>query len=129
MQSLQEIFDCLLNGTIDVSFIDIGTAQYVTNNVYCNLTIVGDGFDENIMGIVMPKQWLYERDLDVNVLALRESADLDQLKSKWFDTTNCSSSSEASDAIEIESMGGLFLVFTVFGSLSLLFFAWKKYKL
>jgi len=126
MQSTQEIFDCLLNGTIDVSFIEIGTAQYVTNNVYCNLTIVGDSFDDNIIGIVMSKQWLYERDLDINVLALRESGDLDQLKSKWFDTNSCSSSPEASDAIQIGSMGGLFLVFIAIGSLSLLFFAWKK---
>ncbi len=78
------------------------------------------------MAIVVPKQWLYEQDLDVNVLALRESGDLDNLKLKWIDTNSCPVSSETSSAMEIESMSGLFLVFAMIGGFPLLLFAWKK---
>jgi len=126
LKNKQETYDCLLNGTIDLSFMDICVAEYITNNVYCNLTIVGEDFNKGIMAIVMPKQWLYEQDLDVNVLALRESGDLDNLKSKWIDANSCPAASETSNAMEIESMSGLFLVFAMIGGLSLLLFVWKK---
>ncbi len=57
---------------------------------------------------------------------LRESGDLDNLKSKLVDTKSCPDSSEISGAMEIESMSGLFLVFAIIGSLSSLLFIWKK---
>jgi len=126
MHSRQEIYDCILNGTIDLSFIDIGTAEYVTNNVYCNLTIVGSSFWEGTFGITMPKQWVYEQDLDVNLLALGESGDLENLQSKWIATNNCPALPETSTPIEIESMGGLFLFSAMICGLSLLLFTWKK---
>jgi ABC-type amino acid transport substrate-binding protein len=126
LKNKQETYDCILNRTIDLSFLDIGVAQYITNNIYCNLTIVGEAFNQGIMAIVTPKQWLYEQDLDANILALREIGELDQLKSKWFDTMGCPASSEISSAIEIESISGLFLIFGIIYSLSILLFIWKK---
>jgi ionotropic glutamate receptor len=121
-----EVYDLLLNGTIDATFIDIATAEYATNNIYCNLTIVGNSFWEGTLAIVMPKQWVYEKELDVNVLALGESGDLDKLKLKWISTSNCPVLPETSTPIEIESMGGLFLFAAIICGLSLLLFAWKK---
>ena len=59
LKSRQETYDSLLNNIIDVSFLDNGLAEYVTNNVYCNLTVIGESFDKGGFGIITPKQWLY----------------------------------------------------------------------
>ncbi|CAF4296832.1 unnamed protein product [Rotaria sp. Silwood2] len=128
LASRQELYDSLLNGVIDASFMDIGVAEYITNNVYCNLTLVGADFDKSIFGIVFRKNWLYEQDLDVNILSLRESGVLDELKMKWFQTNNCPDSSNASTvtSMSIEAMAGLFVTFAVISILSLLLFAWTR---
>ncbi|UJR16726.1 hypothetical protein I4U23_003626 [Adineta vaga] len=89
LTSRQDMYDNLLAGTIDASFMDIGIAEYITNNVYCNLTLVGEDFDKGVFGVVTPKQWLYAKDLDVNILSLREAGSLDNLKQKWFETKGC----------------------------------------
>ncbi|CAF2099385.1 unnamed protein product [Rotaria magnacalcarata] len=60
----------------------IGGAEYVTNNIYSNLTLVGEGFEQESLAIVTPKQWLYGQDLDVNILFLKESGNLDNLQVK-----------------------------------------------
>ena len=106
--------------------MDIGTAEYITNNVYCNLTLVGESFDKSVFGIVIPKNWLYTRDLDVNVLSLRELGELDNLKQKWFQKSSCPEPSQTSTAMKVEPMGGLFLIFGVISILSLLLFIWSK---
>ncbi|CAF1254734.1 unnamed protein product [Rotaria magnacalcarata] len=59
-----------------------GGAEYVTNNIYSNLTLVGEGFEQESLAIVTPKQWLYGQDLDVNILFLKESGNLDNLQVK-----------------------------------------------
>ncbi|CAF0737688.1 unnamed protein product [Rotaria sordida] len=126
LKSLKEMYDSLLAGTIDASFMDIAAAEYITNNIYCNLTLTGDDFDKGDYGIVTPKEWLYSKDLDVNILLLRESGQLDALRQKWFQKRNCPSLDETSIAMQIDSMGGLFLIFTLISFLSLLLFIWSK---
>lgn len=103
-----------------------GVAEYITSSVYCNLTAVGESFDNSVFGIVTPKEWIYAHDLDVNILSLRELGILDQLRQKWFKVNNCYKSSDTSTEMIIESMSGLFLTFGVICILSLLLFAWKK---
>jgi len=125
-KSRKDIYDGLLAGIIDASFTDIGMGEYITNNIYCNLTLIGANFDKGVFGIVIPKQWLYAQELDVNILSLRESGLLDNLKIKWFQTKNCPDSTEISNAMGIESIGGLFLTFGVISILSLLLLGWKK---
>ncbi|CAF3646426.1 unnamed protein product [Rotaria sp. Silwood1] len=126
LNSREQLYDSLLAGIIDVSFLDEGIAEFVTNNIYCNLTLVGDGFDSGAFGIVTPKQWVYAQDLDVNILLLRESGKLDYLRQKWFQVQNCPDSTATSTAIEIESVGGLFLTFSVITFISFLLFLWTK---
>jgi ABC-type amino acid transport substrate-binding protein len=126
LKSRQDLYNSLLNSAIDVSFMDIGVAEYVTNNVYCNLTLVGSDFDKSTFAIATPKQWLYGQDLDVNILALRESGVLDELKRKWFQINSCQDSIEAPPGIEINALSGLFLTFGIISVLSLLLFAWEK---
>ncbi|UJR11077.1 hypothetical protein I4U23_015259 [Adineta vaga] len=126
LKSRQEMYDSLLAGIIDVSFMDIGTAEYVTNNIYCNLTLVGEDFDKSTFGIVTPKEWLYAKDLDVNILSLRETGILDNLKKKWFQTKACPQTSEISTALGLESLSGLFLTFGVICVLSIGLYAWNK---
>ncbi|CAF4495925.1 unnamed protein product [Rotaria sp. Silwood2] len=119
--------------TYDASFIDSGIGKYVTNNIYCNLTLVGQSFDQGVFGIVTPLEWNYAQALDIEILALRKSGILDTLQRKWFQSQNCPvSSTSTSTAMDIPSMGGLFIVFAVIIALSLLLFAWKrgiKYRL
>ncbi|CAF3392553.1 unnamed protein product [Rotaria socialis] len=110
--------------------MDTGVSTYVTNNIYCNLTLVGADFDNGVFGIVTPKQWIYAQDLDINILSLKEIDELDTLKQKWFQVSNCPDLSEKSTPIGIEDTGGLFLIFEVISILSLLLFIWnKRYKL
>ncbi|CAF3485083.1 unnamed protein product [Rotaria sp. Silwood1] len=126
--SKQATYDALLANIIDVCFIDSGVGRYVTNNIYCNLTLVGEPFDQSQFGIVTPLGWNYAQTLDIEILRLRESGTLDILQEKWFQSSTCpQSSTTMSTALGIPSMGGLFLIFTVIIALSLLLFAWKKY--
>ena len=126
LKSRQDLYNSLLSGVIDVSLMDIGVAEYMTNNIYCNLTLVGADFDKSTFAIATPKQWLYGQDLDVNILALRESGALDELKSKWFQINNCQDLNEASTSIGINALSGLFLTFGIITVLSLLLFVWQK---
>ena len=126
LDSVDDLYSRLLNGDIDVSFLDSGIAEYVTNNVYCNLTLIGESFDSGVFGIVTPKGWLYLQDLDVNILLLTEAGELENLKEKWFSTKDCSGSLETTTAIGIESTTGLFLVFAAFSFCSLILLAWTE---
>ncbi|CAF0859355.1 unnamed protein product [Rotaria sp. Silwood1] len=128
LKSQQDIYDSLLNNIIDVSIHDAGAAEYVINNIYCNLTLVGEGFDKSVFGIITPKQWLYGQDLDVNILSLRETGSLDNLRRKWFQIKKCSDSSSISTAIDIEALIELFILFGVFCILSLFLFVCNKLK-
>ncbi|CAF3567771.1 unnamed protein product [Rotaria sp. Silwood1] len=82
LKSQQELYDSLLDGNIDASFMDTGMAEYITNNIYCNLTLIGQDFDKGVFGIVTPNEWLYAKVLIVNILLLRESGQLDILREK-----------------------------------------------
>jgi hypothetical protein len=108
--------------------MDTSVSKYITANVYCNLTIIGTDFDPNAFGIVFQKNWQYEQIVDINVLALRESGDLDELQSKWFKATYCSqlSDSTSSQAMTIESLAGLFITFAGISMIAILLFLWRK---
>ena len=126
LNSRQQQCDSLLSGIIDVTFMDIGTAEYLANNIYCNLTLVGAGFDSSTFGIVVAKQWIYKQDLDVNILLLRQSGQLDDLRSKWFHAKTCQDGSNGPTAMKIESLGGLFLTFAAISILSIFVFLWQN---
>ena len=126
LYSSQEIVDRLLSRDIDASVIDSGTGEYMTNNVYCNLTMVGPGFDTSTYGIVFPKHWPYAQDFDVNLLALRESGDLHNLRKRWFEANHCDDAAETPNAMSIESMAGLFLTVGVIVVIALLALLWTK---
>ncbi|CAF1273260.1 unnamed protein product [Rotaria sordida] len=126
LYSYDEIDRSLLAGIIDASFQDSGLAIYATNNIYCNLTLVGNDFDKSAYGIVMPQRWLYAQDLDVNILQLKEDGSLENLRQTWFAMRQCPDSSGISTEIGIEATSGLFLIFAVISILSLILFAWKK---
>ena len=56
LYSRDEQFKRLSNGDIDAILIDSGTAEYLTNNVYCDLSMVGSSFDMGTYGIVYLSQ-------------------------------------------------------------------------
>ncbi|CAF1268664.1 unnamed protein product [Rotaria magnacalcarata] len=126
LYSRDQIYQSLLDDKIDVGFIDTGSAEYMTNDVYCNLTIAGSGFDVGIFAIPMRKGWIYANDLDVALLLLRESGDLNNLYAKWFQYKNCPDNSVLTDAIDSRALIGLFMVFGIVCVLSIFIFAWGK---
>ncbi|CAF1177565.1 unnamed protein product [Rotaria sordida] len=128
LQSVNDLYLSLLADIVDAAFWDSGVVEYATNNIYCNLTLIENDFDKSIFSIVTPQKWLYAQDLDVNILQLRETSELEKLRQKWFEIQQCPVSSEISTAIGIEAIRGLFLVFGVICILSLLLFAWNKRK-
>ncbi|CAF1438480.1 unnamed protein product, partial [Rotaria sordida] len=121
LKTQDELYSSLLNNLIDASILDISALEYYTNNIYCNLTLVGKDFVPSSYGIAYPKQWLYGKDLDVIILSFRESGVLDDLKKKWFEKSVCpdSSSSYVSTSINLEQMSGLFVTFSVISILSI----------
>jgi ABC-type amino acid transport substrate-binding protein/ABC-type branched-subunit amino acid transport system substrate-binding protein len=126
LQSRQETIDSLLNGTIDVTFMDSAAAESLTGSFYCNLTLVGAPFDFGSFGIVTPKQWIYGEELDVSILSLQESGAFDDLKRKWFPTNSCFDSFDTTMSMGVDTLCGLLLVFAVISVLSWFLFAWQK---
>ena len=126
LYSRDEQFKRLLNGDIDATFMDSGIAEYLTNNVYCGLSMVGPSFDVGTYGIVYPKHWLYAEDFDVNVLALRESGELDNIARRWFESKTCEEIVEAPNVMGVESMAGLFVTVGVIFMIALLALAWRR---
>ena len=126
LKSKQETYDRLLDNTIDASLIDFAVGEYATNNIYCNLALVGDEFDHGAFGIVTTKDWLYAHDLDVNILKIRESGELEHLRVKWFQGKTCAHTLETSTAMQIENLRGLFLIFAVICGLSIIIFFCRK---
>ncbi|CAF4910158.1 unnamed protein product, partial [Rotaria sp. Silwood1] len=129
LKSRKEMYDSLVNNLIDVIINDAGVAEYMTNNIYCNATLIGEDFDTSVFSIITPKQWLYGQDLDVHILSLKESGVLDDLRRTWFQVKKCSDSLVTSTAIGIESLIGLFIIFGAICILSLSLFAWEKRKI
>ncbi|CAF3218259.1 unnamed protein product [Rotaria sp. Silwood2] len=124
--SLEDFY--LLDNNIDVAISDTAILEYITNKVYCNLTLVGADFSRSAYGIVIPKQWIYQKDLDVVILSLRESGVLDDLKRKWFKGSLCqqSFSSYTYISMNITAMSGLLFTFATISILSLALYAWTK---
>ncbi|UJR10906.1 hypothetical protein I4U23_015093 [Adineta vaga] len=126
LKSTDDLYDALLNNIIDASVMDAGVLEYATGNTYCNLTLVSADFDRSAFGIVFQKDWLYEQNLDVTILSIREAGIFDKLKLKWFQPSTCSYSDATSTAMSIESMAGLFLTFAVISALAVLWFISEK---
>ncbi|CAF3220462.1 unnamed protein product [Rotaria sp. Silwood2] len=126
LRTRQQLYDSLLAGLIDVAFSDTGAAEYAVNNIYCNLTIVGESFAASAYAIVTPKQWIYAQDLDVGILSIRESGQLDDLKQKWFLAKNCPDDTTQSTAITVKALGGLFATFAVITFIAVLLYLWTK---
>ncbi|UJR20239.1 hypothetical protein I4U23_023370 [Adineta vaga] len=123
LKSKQDIFEKLSSGAIDASIMDSGVAEYETNSVHCDLTMVGASFDHSAFGIIYQKKWLFEQILDVSILALRESGVFNDLKSKWFQPNHCTDMPmETTSNFSYESLTGIFIIFGGISLLSLLVF-------
>jgi len=122
LSTAEEIYMRLLDHTIDASIWDSSVLEYAVNNYYCNkLTVVGVGFIKSSFAIVLPKNWLYKKDLDVHILAMRESERLEFLENMWLGYRECPSSSSSTDkkdgtnieTFSLDVMLGLFLSFLI----------------
>jgi len=126
LSSSRELYSSLLSGATDITIIDSGVAEYMTNNVYCNLTLVGAEFERTTFGVAMPHNWIYAADLNENILSLRESGDLDDLRATWFQSKTCPVISNDSDPMGVNSLGGLFITFGAVSILALIVYFWMN---
>jgi ABC-type amino acid transport substrate-binding protein/ABC-type branched-subunit amino acid transport system substrate-binding protein len=126
LKSREEQINALLNEKIDVTLMDAAVAEYLTRNIYCNLTLAGADFERGAFGIVMRKNWLYAQEIDVEILSLRESGVLETFEKRWFHTEICPDLSDMNKSIGVEAMAGLFLSFAVISAFSLLMFIYKN---
>ena len=126
LYSRAEHFERLLSRDIDAAVMEGGIAEYLTNNEYCALSMVGPSFDVGTYGIVYPKHCLYAEDFDVNLLALRDSGELANIRRRWFESKTCEEIVEASNVMGVESMVGLFLTVGIIAVIALLAVAWTR---
>ncbi|CAF3951213.1 unnamed protein product, partial [Rotaria sordida] len=136
--TVEETYLRLLDHTIDASIWDSSILEYAVNNYYCNeLVVTGVGFIKTSFAIVVPKNWLYKTDLDVNILELRESQKLESLENVWLKYRACSSSSSSSpnslsqvdgkksETFSLDVLGGLFLTFFIITAIAFGFHIWN----
>ncbi|CAF1140086.1 unnamed protein product [Adineta steineri] len=110
--------------------VGIPIAEYVTNSIYYNLTLVDADFDKSSCGIVMPKQASYIQDEDIYIyILLQELGILKHLRTKWFQSQTCSDIVGPPTAEGIELLIGLFVTFGLINILSLLIFIYKKQQI
>ncbi len=57
----QQILDSLLDGTIDATFLDSCVAEYINNNLFSYLTIVGGNFNDDILESLCTKNGLMNK--------------------------------------------------------------------
>ena len=126
LRSSIEIYPNLLDGKIDAAINDVGVLNYATTNIYCNLTLVGVDFERTSFGIAVQKNWQYARELDINILSLKETGALTKLKDTWFEGNHCVAPPAPSTAMTIESMAGLFLTFGIISILAIFIFLCTK---
>ena len=121
LSNAEEMYQRLLDQTIDASIWDSSVIEYTVNNYNCGqLTVVGNGFVKSSYAIALPKDWLYKRDLDVHILAIREAEKLEKLENMWLKQRQCSSTTlndmkDTNDpnveTFSLDVMYGLFLSF------------------
>jgi ionotropic glutamate receptor len=133
LSSAEEIYLRLLDYTIDASIWGSYVLEYAVNNYYCDkLSVVGVGFVKSSYGIVLPKDWPYKKDLDVHIMAMRESEKLENLENSWLGHRTCSSSDKIDQAnglnneiFSVDAMGGLFLTFFILTVIAFIFHLWN----
>ncbi|CAF3971453.1 unnamed protein product [Rotaria sordida] len=136
LSSVEETYSRLLDHTIDASIWDSSILEYAVNNYYCNeLIVTGVGFIKSSFAIVLPKNWLYKKDLDVNIVSLRESQKLELFEKVWMNHRECSSSSSSSslnhvdgpksETFSINTLGGVFLMFLIITAIAFGFHIWN----
>lgn len=123
-----DLYTDLIDNIIDAGIMDAGVLEYRTSSFYCNLTLIGADFEKGAFGIVTPKEWLYAENLDISILSLRESGELDALKRKWFQGGTRTDISDSPTGTTVESMSGLFVTFGTVIILALISYIWRKYS-
>ena len=120
LSSVHEMYDALLNYSIDASIWDSAAIEYAVEKEYCDrLIVVGVGFVRSSLGIALQRNWPYKRDLDSTILSMRESESLGCLEARWFTNRKCLGSSGTADgenppglvSFSLDVMSGVFILF------------------
>ena len=120
LSSIREMYEGLLNHSIDASMWDSSIIEYGVANEYCDrLATVGVGFVRSSFAIALQKNWPYKRDLDSTILNMRESEMFGCLENRWFTHRKCPGSNGAGDEddpskavkFSLEIMSSVFVVF------------------
>jgi len=88
--------------------------------------LIGSDFSQSVFGIVMPKQWIYAKELYIIVLSLRELGDLDDFLKNGLKKIFVRIPLHRMDlhSINIVTMSGLVLTLAVINIIALLLFVW-----
>ncbi|XP_053947507.1 glutamate receptor ionotropic, kainate 2-like [Anastrepha ludens] len=92
----------------------------------CNLMKIGDTLDEKGYGIAMVKNWPYRDKFNNALLELQEQGALARLKKKWWNEVgagvcNKKTGNGNAEALNLNNLGGVFLVLGVGSGLSLVY--------
>jgi hypothetical protein len=114
-----EAYTKLLNYSIDVAIADSSSADYFTQNEYCDLEEAGLPFGRTDFSIVIPKNWPYKSELDKTITDLKASRNFDYLMAKWFEQKNCDRKNAINyngfgDGLTLTQTQGLFYIFSAF---------------
>ncbi|CAF1249086.1 unnamed protein product [Adineta ricciae] len=131
LSSPDEIYSRLLDGTIDAAIWDASVLKFKIDREYCNqLSVVGSEFFRSSIGIAIPENWPFKKDLDFRISKMREEGKLDQLSNDWLESTQCSSSDTAgkpnnqSKQLSLDIVSGLFLSFLILTAIAFILHLW-----
>lgn len=103
----------------DYAFLmESSSIEYITER-YCNVTQIGGLLDAKGYGIAMKKHSPYRHALNTAVLKLQQSGLITELKKKWWTqkrgggTCREEGGQSAAEELDLDNVGGVFLVLTV----------------
>ena len=116
LKNPRETFTKILDGTIDVALADSSSADYLIQQEFCQLEIVGTPFSKTDFGVAVPKEWPYLQDLNTHLLKLRANDKIQELLAIYYQQDTCRAkesdqSNDESHSLTIFGTSGLFFVY------------------
>lgn len=136
LSSTDEMYASLLNHTIDAAIWTSPVLEYAVAHEYCGkLVTVPTGFLKSPFAIALPKNWNHRRELDWNILNMRESQTLEKIEDRWFEHQKCSLDRRYSPDNELNGIGkvsfdimiGIFLFFAMITFVAIGINAWDSW--
>ncbi|XP_076955548.1 glutamate receptor 3.2-like [Bidens hawaiensis] len=93
---------------------------FLSNN--CKFQVVGDEFFKSSWGFAFPRDSPLAIDMSTAILRLSGNGELQKIHDYWFEKKTCDQQNSNSEQFQLESFGGLYLIFGVACALALLIY-------